>query len=105
MSELPTKVRVGDVIDDKYRVERVVGSGGMGVVVAAQHLKLGKMVALKFLHKEACENREAVTRFLREGQALASITSAHVARVMDVGTLAEGAPYIVMEYLDGADLG
>jgi eukaryotic-like serine/threonine-protein kinase len=98
-------VRVGDVVDGKYRVERVVGSGGMGVVVAAEHLKLGRIVALKFLLKSACENREAVTRFLREGQALASITSAHVARVMDVGTLEQGEPYLVMEYLEGADFG
>jgi serine/threonine-protein kinase len=98
-------VQVGDTIDGKYRVERIIGSGGMGIVVAAEHLRLGKTVALKFLLRHACENPEAVTRFLREGQALASITSAHVARVMDVGTLEHGEPYLVMEYLEGSDLG
>jgi serine/threonine-protein kinase len=105
VKDAASPVKVGDVVDGKYRVERVIGSGGMGVVVAAEHLKLGRTVALKFLLKHACENHEAVTRFLREGQALASITSAHVARVMDVGTLQQGEPYLVMEYLEGADLG
>ncbi len=105
MKDSALPVKVGDVVDGKYRVERVVGSGGMGVVVAAEHLKLGRTVALKFLLKHACENHEAVTRFLREGQALASITSTHVARVMDVGTLEHGEPYLVMEYLEGSDLG
>jgi serine/threonine protein kinase len=105
LNEASSPVSVGQIIDGKFRLERVIGSGGMGVVVAATHLKLGKTVALKFLLPEACENREAVNRFLREGQALARITSAHVARVMDVGTLAGGEPYIVMEYLEGSDLG
>jgi serine/threonine-protein kinase len=105
MKESPSPVAVGQVIDGKYRVERVIAAGGMGVVVAAQHLKLGTTVALKFLLKHAWENREALSRFLREGQALARITSAHVARVMDVGTLEHGEPYLVMEYLEGSDFG
>ena len=105
MKDAPLPVAVGQTIDGKYRVERVIGSGGMGVVVAAEHVRLGKIVALKFLLKQACENREAVSRFLREGQALARITSAHVAHVMDVGTLEQGEPYLVMEYLEGADFG
>ncbi|HEY3498856.1 MAG TPA: serine/threonine-protein kinase [Polyangiaceae bacterium] len=105
MKETPLPVAVGQVIDGKYRVERVIGSGGMGVVVAAEHVRLGKIVALKFLLKQACENREAVSRFLREGQTLARITSAHVAHVMDVGMLEQGEPYLVMEYLEGSDFG
>jgi serine/threonine-protein kinase len=105
VSDAPLPIPIGSIIDGKYRLERVIGSGGMGVVMAAEHLKLGKTVALKFLLRHACENREAVSRFLREGQALARITSAHVARVMDVGTLEGGEPYIVMEYLEGSDLG
>jgi serine/threonine-protein kinase len=105
LRDLSPPVAIGDVIDGKYRIERVVGSGGMGVVMAAEHLKLGKTVALKFLLRHACENREAVARFLREARALASITSTHVAHVMDVGTLAAGEPYLVMEYLEGSDLG
>jgi serine/threonine-protein kinase len=96
---------VDQVIAGKYRVERVIGAGGMGVVVAAQHIQLGRRVALKFLAREGIGDADAVNRFLREGQALARITGPNVARVMDVGTLEHGEPYIVMEYLDGADLG
>jgi serine/threonine-protein kinase len=94
----------GDVLGGKYRVERVIGAGGMGVVVAAQHLQLGKRVAVKFLLPQACANAEAVERFLREARAAVSIESEHVARVIDVGTLETGAPYMVMEFLVGSDL-
>ncbi len=76
----------------------------MGVVVEARHLQLGQRVALKFLLSEECRSEEAVGRFLREGRAAVQITSEHVARVSDVGTLENGAPYIVMEYLEGEDL-
>src|SRR5687768_7391684 len=105
MTDSVSPISVGTVVDGKYEVERVLGSGGMGVVVAARHLQLGKIVALKFLLKHALESREAVSRFMREGQALARITSPNVARVMDVGTLSSGEPYLVMEYLEGSDLG
>lgn len=101
----PPPVAVDEVIAGKYRVESVLGSGGMGVVVAAHHIQLGRRVALKFLAREALSNKDALNRFLREGQALARITGPNVARVMDVGTLEHGEPYIVMEFLDGADLG
>jgi serine/threonine-protein kinase len=104
LASIPSAVP-GAVVAGKYRVERVLGSGGMGVVVAAQHLQLGQLVALKFPLKEAYESSEALNRFLREGQALARIRSHHVARVMDVGTLEQGEPYLVMEYLEGSDLG
>jgi serine/threonine-protein kinase len=97
-------VQEGDVLGGKYRVERVLGVGGMGVVVAAHHIQLGERVALKFLLPEALNNDEAVARFAREAQAAARIKSEHVARVTDVGTLPGGGPYIVMEYLDGGDL-
>jgi serine/threonine-protein kinase len=94
----------GDVIAGKYRVERVLGAGGMGVVVAAHHLLLEETVALKFLLPEALVLDEAVARFLREAKAATRIKSEHVARVSDVGQLESGSPYIVMEYLDGRDL-
>ncbi len=77
----------------------------MGVVVAARHLVLNELVALKFLHPEAAGSPAVVTRLLREAQAAARIKSEHVARVFDVGTLENGAPYIVMEHLVGRDLG
>jgi serine/threonine-protein kinase len=92
------------VLAGKYRVERVVGVGGMGVVVAATHLQLEERVALKLLKREVMR-QETVARFLREARAAAKIKSEHVARVTDVGTLESGVPYMVMELLDGEDLG
>ena len=97
-------VQPGQVLAGKYRVERVLGQGGMGVVVAATHLQLGQQFALKFLLPHMCENGEAVARFGREARAAVQIQSEHVARVTDVGTLESGAPYMVMEFLQGADL-
>jgi eukaryotic-like serine/threonine-protein kinase len=97
-------VREGDILAGKYRVDRVLGTGGMGVVVAARHMKLDERVAIKFLHPDALENAEAVARFDREARAAVKIKSEHVARVLDVGTLDNGAPYMIMEYLDGEDL-
>jgi serine/threonine-protein kinase len=97
-------VNPGDVLADKYEVERTLGIGGMGVVVAARHVHIQHRVALKFLLPESAGDGVAVARFLREAQAAMSIQSEHVARVTDVGTLAQGTPYLVMEYLDGADL-
>jgi serine/threonine-protein kinase len=97
-------VSEGEVLAGKYRVERVLGVGGMGVVVAAHHLQLDKRVALKFLLPEASANPEVVARFAREARAAVKIESEHVARVSDVGVLESGAPYMVMEYLVGGDL-
>jgi serine/threonine protein kinase len=97
-------VQVGQLIAGKYRIERVLGRGGMGVVMAALHEHLNQRVALKFLTDDAYQQPEAVTRFLREARAAVQIQSEHVARVMDVGTLESGAPYMVMEYLHGFDL-
>jgi hypothetical protein len=77
----------------------------MGVVVSARHVQLGQRVALKFLLAPACEDPDAVARFLREAQAAVQIRSEHVARILDVGTLEGGAPYMVMEFLSGSDLG
>jgi serine/threonine protein kinase len=94
----------GQVLAGKYRVERVLGQGGMGVVLAAKHIHLEEKVAVKLMLAEAAFNTEAVARFLREARAAARLESAHVARVSDVGTLEDGRPYMVMEYLDGQDL-
>jgi serine/threonine protein kinase len=98
-------VAVGQILADKYRVERVLGVGGMGVVVEATHLHLEKRVALKFMLGDLAQaNAEGVVRFMREGRAAAKLQSEHVARVMDVGRLASGEPYMVMEFLEGQDL-
>lgn len=103
-SQAAAGVREGDILAGKYRVDRVLGIGGMGVVVAAHHVDLDDRVAIKFLLPEALHNGEAVARFAREAQAAVKIKSEHVARVTDVGRLENGAPYIVMEYLEGLDL-
>jgi serine/threonine-protein kinase len=102
---MSSPVNVGDTLAGKYQVERVLGVGGMGVVVAAKHLTLGERVAIKFLLPQALARNDVVARFLREGQAAARLRSEHVARVHDVGKLETGAPFLVMEYLDGSDLG
>ncbi len=97
-------IQVGDVVAGKYRVDRVLGEGGMGIVVAATHEQLDERVALTFLRPIVASNPEIVQRFVREARAAVKIRSEHVARVLDVGTLASGTPYMVMEYLDGQDL-
>jgi serine/threonine-protein kinase len=102
---MSSPVNVGDVLAGKYQVERVIGVGGMGVVVAAKHLVLGERVAIKFLLPQALARNDVVARFLREGQAAAKLRSEHTTRVHDVGKLESGAPFLVMEYLDGKDLG
>jgi serine/threonine-protein kinase len=97
-------VKVGDVVD-KYRVERVVGIGAMGVVVAARHTTLDQVVAIKFLVEHVFGSKEeSVARFLNEARAAARIDSDYVCRVSDVGALPSGVPYMVMEHLDGNDL-
>lgn len=94
----------GETIAGKFRVVRVLGQGGMGVVVDAEHLMLGKRVALKFMSPKLAEDSEAVARFVREARAAARLVSPHVVSVLDVATLDDGTPYIVMERLVGCDL-
>jgi serine/threonine protein kinase len=95
---------VGDVLAKKYRLERLVGEGGTGVVVAARHLQLERDVAIKFL-RAALASDEIRLRFEREARAIGQIESEHVVLVLDVGALDDGlAPYMVMEYLEGRDL-
>lgn len=96
--------KAGDEIAGKYRVERVLGSGGMGAVLAVRHLQLDELVALKVLLPSLMQYPDVVARFLQEGRAATKIRGEHVARVIDVGTLASGVPFLVMEYLDGTDL-
>jgi serine/threonine-protein kinase len=97
-------VREGEVLDGKYRVDKVLGVGGMGVVVAATHVHLHTKVALKFLLPSALASVQVIERFAREARAAVQIQSEHVARVSDVGTLPTGSPYMVMEFLEGGDL-
>ncbi len=97
-------VPLGEVFAGKYRVDRVLGEGGMGVVVAAYHLELEQPVAVKFLLDDVAKNAEGAERFRREARAAAKIQSDHVVRVLDVGLLESGERFMVMEYLDGHDL-
>lgn len=97
-------VNPGDILAEKYRVDTILGVGGMGVVVSAEHIELRQKVAVKFMLPAMLDNVEAVERFLREARAAVRLRSEHVARVLDVGRLSNNAPYIIMEFLEGVDL-
>jgi eukaryotic-like serine/threonine-protein kinase len=97
-------VQSGEILLGKYRVERVLGAGSMGKVVAAIHLQLRERVAIKLLRPEAARFDDAHGRFLREARAVVRIKSEHVARVTDIGVTESGIPVMVMEYLEGSDL-
>ncbi|MFT3769467.1 MAG: serine/threonine-protein kinase [Minicystis sp.] len=96
--------RPGDLVAGKYLLERALGQGGMGAVFAATHVQLREPVALKFLRAHVADDPAMVARFVREARAAVRIKSEHVARVLDVGSLPDGAPFIVMELLAGLDL-
>jgi eukaryotic-like serine/threonine-protein kinase len=96
------RFRPGDVIANKYRVDQVLGCGGMAWVLRATHLQLSQTVALKFLRFTA--TREGIARFFQEGRAAARVSSEAVTRILDVDTLPDGSPFLVMEFLDGRDL-
>src|SRR6185503_2987332 len=84
--------------------ERVLGAGGMAVVLAARDLRLGRLVALKVLHKNTAQNPELCQRFAREARVVAQMQSDHVLRVLDVDSLPEAGQLLVLEYLEGKDL-
>lgn len=110
MPSLPSSVyhpgvyEPGTVVAGKYRIDRTLGSGGMGIVVAATHLQLGTPVALKFLHAQMAQHPDVVDRFMREARASAQLRGDNVCRVSDVGT-DNGCPFLVMELLAGQDVG
>ncbi|MFO0610962.1 MAG: serine/threonine-protein kinase [Polyangiaceae bacterium] len=95
----------GTVIAGKYRIGRVLASGGMGMILEGEHEALGQKVAIKYLLPAAAEREDMIGRFLREARAAARIPSDRVARVFDVGTDEDGRPFMVMELLEGQDLG
>ena len=98
------RVGVGGVLAGRFRIESVIGAGGMGLVLAAHHIALDSKVALKLMLPGIAARPDLVKRFLREGRTAARLESEHVTRVLEVGTLDDGAPYIVMELLEGMDL-
>jgi serine/threonine-protein kinase len=95
----------GDIVAGKFVVERTIGAGGMGQVVAARHQQLGTTVAIKVIHANEAKDPHAVTRFRREALAIARLRSEHVVRIYDIGETESGAPFMIMEYLEGHDLG
>jgi serine/threonine-protein kinase len=95
---------VGSVVAGKYRIDRVLGRGGMGAVFSATNTTIGKRVALKFLTREAARDTSATARFQREAEAAGVIESEHIVHVFDSGTTEEGLPFLVMELLSGEDL-
>jgi len=99
------RFHVGSTIAGRYRVERPIGEGAMGAVALARHVSLDETVAIKFLKPELRRDPVAIARLSREAKALARIKSDHVARVLDVGATLSVGPYMVMEYLEGTDLG
>ena len=103
--EMTSKIpAIGELVNGKYRVDGMAGTGGMGVVVSARHVELGHQVAIKFLSSDEETTSAAVERFLREGRIVASLRSDHVVRIYDVGRLESGTPFMVMELLRGQDL-
>jgi serine/threonine-protein kinase len=91
---------VGMVIDERYRLDAVLGEGGMGIVFDATHLGLGRRVALKVVRRDRTDGGDASSRLVREARVVSTLKSQHVAQVIDVGTH-DGEPYLVMERLEG----
>ena len=96
---------LGKTLDGKYQIGRLLGSGGMGSVYAAEDVRSGQTVAIKIIHANLAEGAALVQRFQREARAAGSIDTDHIARCFDAGTDPEtGSPYMVLEYLVGEDL-
>jgi serine/threonine protein kinase len=94
---------LGNVLEGKYAIEKIIGQGGMGVVYRARHTLIGRKLAIKVLASEVASHPEIVQRFYNEARTAASIGDEHVIEITDMGTHG-GSPFIVMEYLDGESL-
>ncbi|MET0592215.1 MAG: serine/threonine-protein kinase, partial [Polyangiaceae bacterium] len=97
-------LEIGQIIEGKYRIVRLIGEGGMGAVYEGENVRIKRRVAIKVLHAATATNAEAVQRFEREAQAAGRIGSDHILEVLDLGTLTNGDRFMVMEFLDGEPL-
>ena len=97
-------LEIGQIIEGKYRIIRLIGEGGMGAVYEGENVRIKRRVAIKVLHAATATNAEAVQRFEREAQAAGRIGSDHILEVLDLGTLPNNDRFMVMEYLDGEPL-
>src|SRR5688572_3494702 len=98
-------LEVGELIDNKYRIAKLIGEGGMGAVYEGENVRIKRRVAIKVLHAGLTSNQEVAQRFEREAQAAGRIGNDHILEVIDLGVLTNGDRFIVMEYLDGEPLG
>jgi serine/threonine-protein kinase len=96
--------RLGEVLGERYELSRLLGAGGMGVVYEARHTVIGRRFAVKLLHPQHARQPAMLTRFQREARAAGSLENDHIAAAVDFGFAADGAPYLVMEQLEGEDL-
>jgi serine/threonine-protein kinase len=96
------QIDIGDIVAGKFRIEEVLGTGIMGVVVVATDIKRNERVALKFMDAHA--NQETLKRFQKEAVSTASLTTDHVAKVLEFGRLTDGSPFIALEWLEGVNL-
>ena len=97
-------LEIGQIIEGKYRIVRLIGEGGMGAVYEGENVRIKRRVAIKVLHAATATNAEAVQRFEREAQAAGRIGSDHILEVLDLGTLPNNDRFMVMEFLDGEPL-
>jgi predicted Ser/Thr protein kinase len=97
-------LEVGELIDNKYRIVKLIGEGGMGAVYEGENVRISRRVAIKVLHASLTANEEVAQRFEREAQAAGRIGNDHILEVIDLGTLGNGDRFIVMEFLDGEPL-
>jgi len=104
LPEMQAPSLVGEVLDNRYRITRKLGEGGMGEVYAAEHVHIDKKFAIKLLRPEIVSNPEAVSRFQQEARSSSSIKHPNIIQIDDFGTLADGRIYMCMELLNGAAL-
>ena len=95
--------RIGMVLQERYRILRKLGDGGMGSVYEAEHLLIKRRVAIKVLHSQFADNPGIVARFRREAEAATSIGHPNIIEVTDMGSFPDGTTYMVLEFLEGRD--